>query len=182
MGTAPQLMPKNLRWSIALAVIMTALGLLAIALPMRASFAVMLVVGWFLVFSGVTQGLYALKCEGIGRTAWEMLIALLYLFVGAYVITHPLRGLASLAFIIGYFFFLEGVATIATYFQYLRNVASSWLIFSGVLRLMIGVAIWRHWLAGSFEIIGILVGIDILANGIGHLLMARNVRWVEARR
>src|SRR5262245_35742060 len=62
-------------WSIALSVLMIIAGILAIASPYVAGFAVTALVGWLLLFSGALHFVYAFRGGGVTAVIWEILLA-----------------------------------------------------------------------------------------------------------
>src|ERR1700693_1146927 len=80
---------KSVGWSIGLSVVMILAGFLAIAIPQAAGIAVNLLVGWLLVFSGVAHLVFAWHTRTTGGMVWELLMGILYVFVGAYLLFRP---------------------------------------------------------------------------------------------
>ena len=83
-------------WFIAMAVVLTILGMLAIIEPMVAGLAVTVLVGWILIFAGVTHVAGAFGAGGGGRALWQVLLGVIYGAGGMYFLTHTLLGLGTL--------------------------------------------------------------------------------------
>jgi len=77
-------------------VLMIIAGILAIVVPPAAGIAVAILVGWLLVFSGGAHLAFASRTRGTCGFLWEVLLGILYIAVGAYLLLHPVAGLASL--------------------------------------------------------------------------------------
>ena len=87
-------------WSIVLSVLIMIAGFLAIAVPYIGGIAFTLVVAWMLIFVGVLHIVYAFR-SGRARTAvWQVLLGIVYGFIGVYIVMHPVAGLAGLTFAI----------------------------------------------------------------------------------
>jgi uncharacterized membrane protein HdeD (DUF308 family) len=155
-------------------------GLFALALPWEAAFGAVLVIGWLLIFSSAFQLLHAFQSKGIGSILWKLLIGLLYLAVGIYFVTHPVLGMATLTFAMAIFFFAEGVADLVTYFQVRRAPGSGWILLDGIVTLILGLLIWRHWPSSALWAIGTLLGISMLLTGISRLMITLAVRRLRA--
>jgi uncharacterized membrane protein HdeD (DUF308 family) len=177
MSTAVAATKGRHQSSVALAVLLIVLGLIAIALPMLASFGVVRVLAWLILFDGVAQLVYAFRSEGVGRTIWKVLVALLYLAAGVYLLVHPLLGLKALTLVLAFFFLAEGFMDIGTYL-FAKGHRSGWLLFHGVITLLLGGMIWRQWPVSSFWLVGTLVGISMLMTGMTRLMMALELRRV----
>jgi|SRR6516225_482352 len=162
----------TIAWSILLII----LGLLAIASPLAASLGVVIVIGWLLVFHGVAQLVHAFQSKGAGHIAWKLLVAVVYLVAGAYLLVHPAVGVASLTLVLAIFFFAEGVVDIVAYFSTRTIGGSAWMLLDGIITVVLGVLIWRHWPSSSIWVIGVLVGISLLMTGMTRLMMALALR------
>ncbi|HUJ83589.1 MAG TPA: DUF308 domain-containing protein, partial [Candidatus Acidoferrales bacterium] len=64
-------------------------GLLAIVIPPAAGIAVLVVVAWLLMLSGAVHLLFAWHTRTAGGMIWELLLGILYIFVGVYALLHP---------------------------------------------------------------------------------------------
>jgi len=180
---AEPIAPQASRWSIVWPVLSIVAGLFALALPLEASFGAVLVIGWLLIFSSAFQFLHAFQSKGIGSIAWKLLIALLYLAVGIYFLSHPVLGMATLTLAMAIFFFAEGVADFVTYFKVRGSAGSGWILFDGIVTLILGFVIWRHWLSSALWVIGTLLGISMLLTGMTRLMVtlaARRLGTVSA--
>jgi len=151
-------------------------GLLAIALPLATSLGVVIVIGWLLVFSGVFQGIHAFQSKGAGNIVWKLLVALLYLVVGLYFVTHPVLGVASLTFAIAIFFLVEGVMDLVAYFADRQSDGAGWILLDGIITLILGALIWKQWPSSSGWVVGTLVGISMVFTGMARLMVTLAVR------
>jgi uncharacterized membrane protein HdeD (DUF308 family) len=173
MNTAMDATPRqNFRSSVLFAILLIVLGILAISLPMLASIGVARVISWLILIDGIVQFVYAFKSKGVGRTIWKLLVSILYIVVGFYLLANPLLGLAKLTLLLAIFFFVEGVVDIGTFIWARKSEGSEWLLLHGIITLLLGVMIWRHWPFSSLWALGTLVGISMLLTGITRLMMA----------
>jgi uncharacterized membrane protein HdeD (DUF308 family) len=166
-------------WSILWAVLTIVAGLFALALPLEASFGAVLVIGWVLIFSSAFQLLHAFQSKGIGNILWKLLIALLYLGVGIYFITHPLLGIVTLTLAMAIFFFAEGVADLVVYFKERKSPGSGWILWDGIITLILGLLIWRHWPSSALWVVGTLLGISMLFTGMTRLMLTLAARRLQ---
>ena len=162
---------QSFRSSALFAILLIVLGILAISLPALASIGVARVLSWLILFEGIIQLVYAFKSEGVGSKIWKILVSVLYIFVGGYLLVHPLIGLAGLTLMLAVFFFIEGITDIGTFIWTRKNIGSEWLLLHGIVTLLLGVMIWKHWPVSSLWALGTLVGISMLLTGITRLMM-----------
>ena len=84
---------KSVGWSIGLSVLMIVAGILAIASPLRAGIAVNVLVAWLLVFSGCAHLVFAWYTRSAGGILWELVLGILYIFIGAIPAHASIGGL-----------------------------------------------------------------------------------------
>jgi uncharacterized membrane protein HdeD (DUF308 family) len=51
-----------------------------------------------------------------------------------------------------------------------------WVLANGVITALLGVAIWQQWPASGLWVLGTLVGIDLIVNGVTWSALAAGVR------
>jgi uncharacterized membrane protein HdeD (DUF308 family) len=178
MGTIVQ---KSVGWSIGLSVLMILAGLLAIAVPQVAGITVALLVAWLLIFSGVAHLVFAWHTRTTGGILWELLLGVLYVSIGAYLLLHPVLGLASLTFALAIYLLAEGALELVLSFRLRPMPGSNWLLFDGVFTLILAVMIWKTWPSSTEWVIGVLVGFSMLFSGVSRLMISLAARSVVAK-
>jgi uncharacterized membrane protein HdeD (DUF308 family) len=165
-------------FSLVLSVFLILFGILAIMLPVAMSLGVVVVIAWLLIISGVVQGVHAFRCEGIGSKLWRLLVAIIYVAMGIFLRVNLHIGLAALTLAMILFCVTQGVFTIGAYLLTRNSGASGWLLFDGVITLVLGLMIWRHWPASSFWVLGTFAGINMISSGMSRLGLTLAVRKV----
>ncbi len=172
---------ESVGWSIGLSILMIVAGLLAIVVPPAAGIAVLVVVSWLLMLSGVVHLVFAWYTRTAGGMIWELLLGILYLFVGAYALLHPVAGLASLTLLLAIYLFVEGVLELIMGFRLRPMPGSGWLLFDGIVTLVLAILIWRSWPSSTEWVIGTLVGISMLFSGTARLSLSLGARRLLAK-
>ncbi len=167
-------------WSIALSVLMIIAGFLAIASPLLAGIAVTRLVGWLLLFSGGLHFVYAFRGGGVTAVLWEILLAVVYVIAGIYILANTFIGLATLTFVVAFYLFAESYLELAASYMMRHERGSGWLLFDGIVTLLLAVMIMSTWPASKAWAIGILVGVSMLFSGISRLMISSAVRRVTA--
>jgi uncharacterized membrane protein HdeD (DUF308 family) len=175
---APVILKKSLGWSIALSVLMILAGFLAIVVPPLAGIAVAVFVGWLLVFSGAAHLVFAWHTRTTGGIIWEVLLGLADITVGIYILRYPVAGLASLTLALAIYLAAKGVLELILSYQLRRMPAAGWLLFDGIVTLILSVMIWRAWPSSSAWAIGILVGVSMIFSGTARLMISLAARRV----
>ena len=172
---------ESVGWSIALSVLMILTGVLAIVIPPVAGIAVLLVVAWLLMFSGAAHLVFAWHTRTAGGLVWELLLGILYIFVGVYTLLNPVAGLASLTLVLAIYLFMEAVLELILSFHLRPLPGSNWILVDGIITLILAILIWRSWPSSSEWVIGTLVGISMLFSGAARLSLSLAGRRVVAR-
>jgi len=165
-------------WYIVAAVLFIVLGMFAIIEPAVAGLGVTLLVGWLLIFGGIAHLIAAFKGGGARHVVLQILIGVAYLVGGIYCLTHPLLAIGTLTLLLAAVILAGGVLEIISYFRLKGEGASGWMLFNGVIAILLGGMIWFHWPSSSVWAIGILVGVNLLMTGMTRLMFGLAARKV----
>ena len=179
--SAATFVKKSVGWSIGLSVLMIAAGILAIASPLAAGIAVNVLVAWLLVFSGCVHLVFSWYTRSTGGFLFELLLGILYIFIGVYLLMHPLAGLMSLTLALAIYLFVEAILEFLLGFKLRPLPGSGWLLFDGIITLILAVMIWRTWPSSTAWVIGTLVGISMLFSGTSRLMLSLAARSVTSK-
>ena len=156
---------------------MMVLGFLAVAEPNVATIAIGIFVGWLFFIGGIFRALSVWQSRGIPGFAWSLLTALLAILLGLILIFRPLAGVLTLTMVLIAFFILEGITAIALAVQHRGHLRSwGWVLFSGIIDLLLAYLIWAGWPSSADWAIGLLVGINMLFFGLSLVMTALAAR------
>ena len=145
------------------------LGILAIGLPGLFTLGVEQFLGWLFVIGGAVQAYRVFKSYHTVGYGALLVSALLYLVIGVLMLIYPVSGILTLTAFLTVFFLLEGISKILLGFQMHGQVNVGWLIFSGIVALLMAAIIISGWPATGLWVIGLLVGINMLFFGFSLL-------------
>jgi uncharacterized membrane protein HdeD (DUF308 family) len=169
---------KATTWSIVLSLLMMVAGVFALFVPSMTGVAVTLVFGWLLIVSGALHLGFAWQAGRARAVLWEILLGLLYGGIGFYLLAKPVLGLEALTLALAVYLVFEGALEFILAF-YLRPLpGSGWLLFDGVVTLLLAVLIWRGWPTSSTWVVGTLVGLSMFFSGLTRLMLSLSVRGV----
>jgi len=167
-------------WYIAAAVLFIVLGMFAIIEPAVAGLGVTLLVGWLLSFAGVTHFIGAFKGGGAKHVIFQLLIGIAYVIGGLYFLIHPLLAIGTLTLLLAAVILAGGVLELVWFFRLKGERRSGWVLFNGLVGLLLGMMIWLHWPSSSVWAIGILLGVNLLTTGITRLMVGLAARKLVA--
>ena len=159
-------------------ILLAVLGLAAMIVPPLAGLAVTIFLGWMFLISGVAGLAMTFWARQMPGFWWSLISAVLAVGAGLILLARPVQGILTLTIVVGAYFLAEGVASIMYALEHRRELSErwSWMVFAGVLDIVIAAMIIMG-LPGSAEwAIGLLVGINLLFGGtslIGMALAAR---------
>ncbi len=180
----PESLAYSRWWLYAIGLVLIIAGVAALALPLFASLAVEVVVGWAFLVAGASQLLYAWRARGWAGMVWQLLIAAIFLVGGFTLLTNPVAGLVSLTLVVIATFLASGVIQIVIGLRLRPLDGWAWFILLGALSLLVGLLIWNSLPSSAAWSLGLLVGIDFLATGLVFLrfgfLIGRRSRTIGA--
>ena len=162
----------SIGWSVAMIV----LGFLAILMPFTTGIGISIFVGWIMVFSGFAYVAFAFTAQGAGAVLWRLLVGIAYVAGGGYLAFHPGIALESLTLVVAAIFFAEGIIETAVFFQFRSLPGSGWILFDGLLTLVLAYLIYRPWPSSSSWAIGTLLGINLIVSGVTRLMYSVTAR------
>jgi len=159
-------------------IILLALGLAAIVLPLIATVAIAIVIGWLLLMSGIVGLIATFRMRRAPGFWWSLLSAILAIAVGLMLLQSPLAGALSLTLLLTVFFIVEGVASIFYALEHKRELSGRWSFFvlSGVLDLFLASIIILGLPSTAAWALGLLVGINMVFGGSAVISMALHAR------
>ena len=157
-------------WYVFAAVLFILLGLLAIIEPATAAVGIALLLGWLLIFGGVAHLIATFRGGGVKRVLFQILTAVVFVLGGLYILTHPLLAVSTLTVLLAVVILAEGIFDIISYIRLRRELPSGWLLFNGIIALILGGLIWAQWPSSAAWAIGTLVGVNLLMTGFTRLM------------
>jgi uncharacterized membrane protein HdeD (DUF308 family) len=171
---------QSATWSIVLSVLMIISGVLALAIPPVAGLTVTVMFGWLMIVTGAFHLGFAWRGHGAAAVIGEIAIAVLYGAIGFYMLARPVAGLASLTLAIAAYLVAKGVLEGMIAFKFRPLPGTGWLLFDGILTVVIAALIASAWPASSAWAAGMLVGIAMISSGFTRLMLSIAVRGVVA--
>ncbi|WP_170518430.1 HdeD family acid-resistance protein [Ruegeria atlantica] len=167
-----------IKWLL-LGLLSIAFGIFILGAPVVASIAVTVVTGVLLLISGVLQVVGGFTVEGTGNKILSLIMGVVMLFLGWSFWAHPLEGTLTLATVVLILFFAGGIARVILSFQ-MRGTQFFWAtLISGLMSIILAIMIWRFASVDPTvmaQLLGILLGIEMIFNGLGLVFMAFYVK------
>jgi uncharacterized membrane protein HdeD (DUF308 family) len=159
-------------------IVLVILGVAAVMLPLIATIAIALVVGWIFLLSGVVGLLATFRMRSAPGFWWSLLSGILGVVAGIVLLRWPLSGAFSLTLVLTLFLVLEGVVSIMFALEHKRELSGRWgmMLVSGVVDLILAGMIFAGLPGTAAWAIGLLVGINMVFGGSALIAMALHAR------
>ena len=147
----------------------TILGIFALAAPALFSLTLDLFLGWLFVFGAIAMAIRTCQTRGMPNRTASWVSTCLYLAIGLLFLVYPTSGILTLDLLLACFFLFDGISKIYGALL-LRPLPSwGWILFSGIMSLILSVLIFATWPSQAAWVLGILVGINLLFTGLSTL-------------
>jgi uncharacterized membrane protein HdeD (DUF308 family) len=143
-------------------------GILAAAFPASTALNVELVVGIILLLTGVFQLFLTLKSE---MHFWSLLSAGISIVIGLVMIWKPLPVLLAFVTLLAVFMTLEGILELLLAFQFRPVRNWSWMLFSGVITLLLALILWIGFPAFDVLYLGWVIAVNLVFYGLSLLML-----------
>ena len=140
-------------------------GIIAFWTPLVTGVASALLIGGLLTFAGAVELIGSFRRRHEGSVAHSVLSGILSLVVGILFLARPVAGVGALGLMLAAYFFASGL------FRVINSAADrysrwGWDFAYGLVALAAGVMVLMYWPLSSLVLVGMLIGLELLARGI----------------
>ena len=158
-------------------VLMLVTGVLALIYPWIASVTIVRLLGWFLIISGVLQGIGLISAREVPYFWLEVISAVLAIVIGLLLLRHIDAGILFFGVLFIVYFMIEGI--LKTMFALTIRPLPNWglVLASGLIGIALSVYLWTNLsTTGSMWMLGVLLGILLVVEGTALTSLAWRVR------
>jgi uncharacterized membrane protein HdeD (DUF308 family) len=170
-GRQYDIRPASAGWQVAWGVLLIISGIFAVAMPFVAAFATGLLFAWVLIIGGIGEIAYAVHTRAERGFGWKLAGGILTLALGVLILLAPLAGAASLGLLVGAFLFMGGVARTVLAVRMKPARGWGWILFDGLLSIVVAALIAAGWPEGSIVFIGLLTGLWLIWAGVWRVML-----------
>ena len=163
------------KWLV-LGVLSLAFGIFVLANPVAASIAVTTLAGIMFILAGAFQVFGGFGEDGLFAKILGIALGILMLFLGLSLTLHPLEGMISLATLVTILFAASGITRLISAFQ-MQKTSFFWpMLVSGAISVILAGYIVANFFEIAPSLLGLLLGIELLLNGMGLIILALFLR------
>jgi len=177
-NTAPHSLAEAIRplrakwgWIVAFGVISLVAGVIALGSVVLATASAVFIVGVMMLLVGVAEIIAAFGVRSWGRFFMWLVLGAFYVLAGFICLQNPFEAATILTLLLGISLIVGGLVRIFLATQMKHGTPWGWVVFSGILSVLLGLMIVSHWPASSFYTLGIFLGIDLIFIGSAWISM-----------
>jgi len=163
-------------WYILQSVLMILAGIMALVFPMISSVAIVVFLGWLLIFSGILQAFSLLDARHVPNFWLQLVSVVLSVLVGILFLRNPGAGLLTLTLLLIVFFMVEGISKIIFSLTIRPFPNWGWVFASGVIGILLAFYLWANTPVTAVWLLGVLLGIGLISEGAALGNMAWQAR------
>jgi len=163
-------------WYLIQGVLLIVAGILAIIYPVVSSAAVIILLGWLLVISGVVQGLSLIGARQVPHFWLQLISVILALLIGFLFLRDPAQGMATITLLLIVFFMIEGISKVVFALTIRPFPNWGWVLASGLVGIALALILWANLPVTALWLVGVLLGINLISVGAAIAYLAWQVR------
>ncbi|MFZ0399975.1 MAG: HdeD family acid-resistance protein, partial [Pseudolabrys sp.] len=152
-------------WYILQSVLMILAGIMALVFPIISSAAIVIFLGWLLIFSGILQAFSLLDARHVPHFWLQLVSVVLSVLVGILFLRNPGAGLLTLTLLLIVFFMVEGISKIIFSLTIRPFPNWGWVFASGVIGILLAFYLWANTPVTAVWLLGVLLGIGLISEG-----------------
>jgi uncharacterized membrane protein HdeD (DUF308 family) len=163
-------------WYLLQGVLMVVAGILALVYPLVASTAIIYLLGWVLILSGVVQGIGLIGARHVPHFWLQLISVAISIIVGVLLLREPEGGLLIMTVLLIVFFMVEGMSKVIFALTIKPFPAWGWVLASGLVGIALALYLFANLPVTAEWVLGFLLGILLVSEGAALTYLAWKVR------
>ena len=163
-------------WYLIQGALLVVAGFLAIIYPIMSSVAVIIMLGWLLIISGVAQGISLVGARHVPHFWLQLISVILAFLIGFLFLRDPAQGLLTVTLLLIVFFMIEGISKIVFALTIRPFPYWGWVLASGLVGVLLSLVLWASLPVTALWLVGLLLGIQLISVGGALARLAWQVR------
>jgi len=163
-------------WYLIQGVLLVVAGFLALIYPFIASVAVVFLLAWVLIISGVLQGIGLIGASNVPHYWLQLISAVLAILIGVLLLRDPDSGLLLMTVLLIVYFMVEGIAKVIFALTIRPFPNWGWVLASGCVGIFLALILWANMPLSADWVLGLMLGLLLIAEGAALTVLAWHVR------
>jgi uncharacterized membrane protein HdeD (DUF308 family) len=152
-------------WYLIEGLLLIVAGVLAVAFSAISSVAVVVVLGWLLIASGLVQAISLIGAARVPHFWLQLVSVVLSVLVGLLVLRDPAQALLTISLLLIVYFMIEGISKVVFALTIRPFPNWGWVLASGAVGILLSLVLWASLPVTAIWLIGLLVGIELMSVG-----------------
>jgi len=163
-------------WYLVQGILMVVTGILALIYPWIASIAIVRLLGWFLIITGILQAIGLIGARQVPYFWLELISAGLAIVIGLLLLRHTDAGLLFFSVLFIVYFMVEGIVKVIFGLTIRPFPNWGWVFASGLIGILLSVYLWANLSTVSEWVLGFLLGVLLVVEGSALTSMTWRIR------
>lgn len=163
-------------WYLIQGVLLVVAGVCALIYPFIASVAIVSLLAWILIVSGVLQGIGLIGASNVPHYWLQLISAVLAILIGVLLLRAPDSGLLIMTVLLIVYFMVEGMAKVIFALTIRPFPNWGWVLGSGVVGIVLASVLWANMPLGADWVLGLMLGVLLICEGAALTTLAWHVR------
>jgi uncharacterized membrane protein HdeD (DUF308 family) len=152
-------------WYLIQGVLLVIAGILAIVYPVISAQAVVVLLGWLLIVSGLLQGVSLIGARHVPHFWPQLISVILACLVGFLFLRDPAQGTFTIALLLIVFLMMEGLSKVIFALTIRPFPNWGWVLASGLVGILLSLLLWANLPVDAVWLIGLLLGANLMSFG-----------------
>lgn len=147
-------------------IIAIVMGIFAMLAPGITGFSILFLVGLLVTLTGAARLVWAFTLGNFSKGIMMFSIGLLTLICGVAMLANPAFASGLMTILLTAYFIIDGIIEMTTGLMMRPLPAWGWLVFGGIISILLGIMIFNQYPLSGALAIGILFGIKMFMIGL----------------
>ena len=175
----PALIQKAANTMRVLGGVLVVLGLLCAFVPRGVGLTIGVLIGGLLVIAGLVRVVFAWVATSWGSALLRFTFGVLGIVAGIYLVGQPDLAPRVIVAVAAVYLILDGIVEIAFALRLPPAAGGASMIVGGIVSVALGVMIWQDWPLPGGQMLGIVIGVKLVVQGVVILLIAQGARRID---
>ncbi|MHA1517124.1 MAG: HdeD family acid-resistance protein [Alphaproteobacteria bacterium] len=167
-------------WYLIQGLLLVVAGVLALIYPFIASVAIVSLLAWILIVSGILQGIGLIGASNVPHYWLQLISAVLAILIGVLLLRSPDSGLLIMTVLLIVYFMVEGIAKVIFALTIRPFPNWGWVLGSGLVGILLALILWANMPLTSDWVLGLMLGVLLICEGAALTYLAWQVRHAPA--
>lgn len=163
-------------WHLVQGVILIVAGALSIIYPVISSVAVVTLLGWLLIISGLAQAISLIGAKQAPHFWLQLISVVLAVLIGFLFLRDTAQSIVVLTLLLIVFFMIEGMSKLVFALTIRPFPNWGWLLASGLMGIALSIMLLASMPVTAIWLIGLMLGIQLISVGAAMSWLAWQIR------